>query len=166
MRGVAIALAFAAVAGCGVLPFDVGQDIAEQKVPGSVVGGILPSFIPTPIPITINIQSETARRGTGPARSAGLSSLTLSATRSSGTFDFLDEVHIFISSPNDTALPKREIATLKPVPRGATTVSFTPTDVDLLPYINAGSQIDSQAMGTQPKSDFFFDGHLVVTARF
>jgi hypothetical protein len=166
MRGVAIALALAAVAGCGVLPFDVGQDIAEQKVPGSVVGGILPSFIPTPIPITINIQSETEKRGTGPARSAGLSSLTLSATRSSGTFDFLDEVHIFVSSQGNSSLPRSEIATLKPVPKGATTVSFTPTNVDLLPYINAGAQIDSQATGTQPKNDFFFDGHLVITARF
>jgi len=160
--GLALAVA------CGGISFDVSQDLPEQTVKGSPLGGILPSFFPSPIPLSIDLQAQTQKMGTGPAQHAYLKTLTLSATphaTPSGNFDFLAEVHIFISSPNNSSLPKVEIATLNPVPKGQTTISLTPQNVDLLPYINAGAQIDSQASGTQPKQDFTFDGVIVVTVK-
>jgi hypothetical protein len=167
MKPCAIALAAMLLAGCGGVTFNVSQSIAEQRVPASAVpiAGLLP-FLPTGVPITVNLQSETAAHGTGPAKHAFLSSLTLSATphaAPSGTFDFLSEVHVFVSSPQNASLPAVEIATLKPVPRGQTTVSFTVVDgVDLLPYVNAGATITASAMGMQPAKDFSYDGRIVI----
>src|SRR5258706_3524185 len=113
-------IAFAAllIGGCGALSFDVEQALPEQTVQGSPVGGILPSFIPAPIPLMFDLRAETEKRGTGPAQHAFLKSLELRA-RSGANFDFLDEAHIFVSAPS---LPRVEIATLKPVPKGAATV--------------------------------------------
>lgn len=170
MRALACAIALAALqAGCGALSFDVDQNLPEQTVPGSPLGGLLPSFIPNPIPLQIDLQAAEKAHGTGPASHAYLSALTLAATphsNPSGNFDFLDEVHIFVSAQNGGSLPRVEIATLKPVPKGQTQVTFTIVpNVDLLPYINAGAQIDSTASGRQPSMDFTFDGHLVVTVK-
>ncbi|HEX8950988.1 MAG TPA: hypothetical protein VF945_04035, partial [Polyangia bacterium] len=67
----AVAIAFTvAAAGCGAISFDVSQAVPEQQVPGSPLGGLLPSFLPQPFPVTINVQQETQKRSTGPARSA------------------------------------------------------------------------------------------------
>jgi hypothetical protein len=153
--------------GCG-LPFTIGQDIPEQSVPGdpnplpNPAPTVLPNFLQ--IPLTINLQSEIERRKTGPARSVVLRSLTLAATPSnnpSGNFDFLDEVHIYVESDSQ---PQLEIATLNPVPRGSTSVSFTVVpDVELLPYIKEGTRVTSRATGRFPPQEFTFNGHLRVT---
>lgn len=158
-----------ALAGCGGIPFDVGQDLPEQRVPGSPIGGLLPSFIPTPIPLTIDLRAETQKRSTGPARSATLKELTLTATpraMPSGTFDFLTEVRIYVAARGDSSLPRVEIARLQPVPTGQTTVTFTIVPgVDLLPYVNAGAEITATATGTQPRQDFSYVGHIEITVR-
>lgn len=158
----------ALLAGCGGIPFDVGQDLPEQRVPGSLLGGLLPSFVPAPIPVMIDLRSEVERRDTGPARSAQLKQLTLTATprdAPSGRFDFLDEVHLYIEA-SDGSQPRREIARLQPVPKGQTSVTFTIVpDVDLLPYINAGAQITASAAGQQPQRDFTYAGHIEITVR-
>src|SRR5205814_2507574 len=118
----------------------------------------------------------TQKRNTGPASHAYLSSLSLSATphdKPSGNFDFLTEVHVFVESQNNGQLPRVEIATLKPVPTGKTTVDFTVVpNVDLLPYFKAQQDnasekavITSEATGHQPTQTFTFDGHLVVTIK-
>jgi hypothetical protein len=160
-RASAVALAVL-LASFGVFRFDVEQAIPEQRVPGNPLGGLLPSFFPNPFRLTVDITSETEKRGTGPASAAFLKSLALSATPAgnpSGNFDFLDEVHVFVEAQG---LAKRECATLKPVPRGVTTVSFTVVkDLDLLPYVNAGASLTTTATGTQPPRDFTFDGKAV-----
>jgi len=164
-----LALLAVVLTGCGLVSFDVDQALPEQTVRGSALGGILPSFLPNPIALDINLKSETQKRGTGPATRATLKSLTLTATphaNPSGNFDFLDEAHILISAPSNPSLPKVEIATLQPAPRGKTEVRFDVVPgIDLLPYINAGSQIESQAKGTQPAKDVTFDGHVVVNVQ-
>jgi hypothetical protein len=86
-------------AGCGGLHFDVEQPLPEQRIAGNPLGGVLPSFLPNPLTVTIDVKAETEKRGTGPASAAFLKVLTLSATPASapsGNFDFLDEIHIFI----------------------------------------------------------------------
>ncbi|MCS6913670.1 MAG: hypothetical protein RMK29_13530 [Myxococcales bacterium] len=153
---------------CGTLRFEVGQDLPEQRVPGSPVGGLLPSFVPSPIPLTIDLRAETERRNTGPARSVQLSSLVLHATPQeapSGTFDFLDEVRIYIAA-RDGSRPRVEIARLVSVPRGQVRLELTVVpEVELLPYLNAGAEITATARGTQPRRDVTFAGRIELTVR-
>lgn len=162
----ALCAAALAMAGCGAIPFDVSQNVPEQQVQGNPLGGLLPSFLPTPFPITINVQQETQKRSTGPARSATLKSVSFSATppaAPSGNFDFVDEIHIFVEAQSGP-LPKVEIATLKPVPKGQTTINLTVVPgIDLLPYINVGATISANASGRQPTQNFSYDGVVTVT---
>jgi hypothetical protein len=154
---------------CGGIAFDVGQDLPEQRVPGSPLGELLPSFIPTPIPLTIDLRAETEARNTGPARSAQLKRLTLYATpraSPSGNFDFLSEVRIHVAARNNSSLPRVEIARIAPVGKGLTALEFDIVpNVDLLPYINAGAEISATASGTQPRNDFAYAGHIDITVR-
>jgi hypothetical protein len=164
MRSILVVLA---LSGCGSIPFDVDQEIAEQHVAGSPLGGLLPSFLAAPVPLTIDLRAETQKRDTGPAQSANLKAIRFAATphaMPSGNFDFVDEIHIYVDSANDTSLPKKEIASLKPVPKGQTTIELQIVeDVDLLPYINQGAQISATATGHQPTQDFSYDGQVTIT---
>ena len=162
--------------GCGSLGFSLSQDIPEQRVAGAAVNplvGLLPGFLQAPVPINIDLRTETQKRNTGPAVHAYLSALSLSITphdQPATNFDFLDQVHIFIEAQQSTGLPRREIATLNPVPKGKTTVDFATTaDLDLLPYIKAQdsdpkarAQMTAEARGTQPKNDVTYDGKIVI----
>jgi hypothetical protein len=149
--------------GCGIIPFDVDQDIPEQRIAGNPLGGILPAFLSAPIPLNIDLKAETQKRDTGPAKSANLKALRFRAT-STGNFDFLDEIHIYVDSQNQPSLPRKEIARLSPVPKGQTTIELQVIDgVDLLPYINAGAEISAMASGHQPAMDFTYDGHVTIT---
>jgi hypothetical protein len=152
-----------ALGGCGTLGFDVSQNIPSQTVPGSPLGSLLPASL-FAIPIDINIQSETAAHGTGPASSVTLKSITLTITSPSGaTFDFVDSISISVSSSGNASLPQVEIARLQPVP-GTSSIDIPPTPgVDLLPYINAGATITATASGHMPSADTTFDGTVVVT---
>ena len=161
-------VALAAVTGCGAISFDVSQSVPEQTVQGSPLGGILPTFLPQPFPVTINVQQETAKRSTGPAHSANLKQVEFQVTphaSPSGNFDFVDEIHIFVApSQSSSSLPMVEIATLKPVPKGQTTIDLTIVPgIDLLPYINAGATISASATGRQPMQTVTYDGNVVVT---
>lgn len=154
------------VSSCGAVGFDLTQDLQEQRVPGSPLGGVLPSLVPNPFKLTLDVKAETQKRGTGPATAVFLKELTLSATPAatpSGTFDFLDEVHVFIESSSQA---KVEVAKLKPVPRGVSRVTFDVLPaVDLLPSVNAGATLTTSATGTQPAKDFTFTGQVVVTVK-
>jgi hypothetical protein len=165
-----LALLVAVVAvGCGTISFDVSQSVPEEQVPGSPLGGLLPGFLPQPFPISIDVQQETAKRSTGPARSANLKKVEFQITPHAaprGNFDFADEIHIFVApaSGSGSSLPMVEIATLNPVPKGKTTIELTIVPgVDLLPYINAGATISATASGHQPAETITYDGVVVVT---
>ena len=103
---------------CGAVSFDVDVLVPEQQIPGSVIGGLLPAFLPNPFTLNVDIKAETAKRNTGPATSATIKSIAFQATphdTPSGNFDFVDSIHIFVEAPS---LPKKEIASLEPVPKG------------------------------------------------
>jgi hypothetical protein len=161
--GFAVAALWLVLPGCGLVSFDVSQDIPAQTVPGSPLGALLPASLFS-IPMNIDIQSETAGHGTGPAHSVTLSSVSLTVTSPAGaTFDFVSAISIKISSSGNPNLPEVEIGRLDPVP-GTTSISIPPTgSVDLLPYINAGATITSTAAGHMPPSDVTFVGKVVVT---
>ncbi len=149
---------------CGWIHVNVDQDIPEQYIPGNPVpaAGVLPNFL------QMSLNADTNHQA-GPLTSAGLRSLTLTATphgQPSGNFDFLDEVHIYLKSATNSSLPQVEIATLAAVPRGQTTITLTIVPhIDLLPYLKSGAEITSMATGRQPTQDFTFDGRAVITVR-
>jgi hypothetical protein len=159
-RVVVAAALLGSVAGCGLVSFDVDQDIPQQMVPGSPLGSLLPAAL-FAIPMNVDIKSETGSHGTGPANSVTLSSISLTVTSPAGaTFDFVDSIIIDISGPG---LSEVEIARLQPVP-GTTSIAIPPSGgVDLLPYINAGATITAKASGHMPASDTTFVGKVVVT---
>lgn len=152
--------------GCGLIAFDVDQDLPQQTVAGSALGGLLPGTL-LATPLQVDFKSETEKRNTGPATSANLKLLRFQLTPHDapmGNFDFLDEVHVFIDAPSNASLPKREIASLAPVPKGQTTIVLdVAPGVDLLPYGNAGAEITASATGHQPQMDVTFDGHVTIT---
>lgn len=146
--------------GCGAVSFDIDVPVPQQTVPGSVLGGILPAFLPTPFALNVDVKAETAKRNTGPATSASIKSIVFRAT-SSGTFDFVDGIHIFVEGSN---LPKKEVASLDPVPKGKTSIDLAIVkDVDILPYVSAGATLSASATGRQPAKDFTFDGTVKIT---
>jgi hypothetical protein len=157
-----------ALSGCGAVGFDVEQKLPEQRIQRSAIGGLLPALFPNPARLTIDLKAEQEKRGTGPATKILIKKLQFNITPSgmpSGNFDFLEEAHLYAES-SSAGLPKVEIATLKPVPRGVTTVEFTIVPgVNLLPYVNAGAELSATATGTQPNQDTTFDGLLVIDVR-
>lgn len=161
-----IALVSTLLCSCGIARFNVEQALPEQRVQGSLLGGILPSFLPNPSKFNIDIKSEVAKRGTGPAHSAYLTSLTFQITphdTPSGNFDFISDAHLFVEAPN---LGKVEFAKLTMVPKSAIKLDFEIVpNIDLLPFINAGATISATANGTQPTKDTRFDGNLIVEVR-
>lgn len=165
----ALAAVTIVAAGCGALPFDVTQTVPEQQVPGSPLGGLLPSILPSPFAMNIDVQQETQKRDTGPARSANLKALVFTATPHDmprGNFDFVDEIHIYVAPAqgSGSSLPMTEIARKAPVPKGQTTLPLDVVPgVDLLPYINAGATISATATGRQPAETFTYDGVITVT---
>jgi hypothetical protein len=169
MRTVLALVVAVAAAGCGTIAFDVTQSVPEEQVPGSPIGGLLPGFLPQPFPITIDVQQETSKRSTGPARSANLKKVEFRITPHDaprGNFDFADEIHIFVApaSGSGSSLPMVEIASSNPVPTGQTTIDLTIVPgIDLLPYIKAGATISATASGHQPAQTITYDGSVVVT---
>ena len=171
MRTLFISIATCGALGCGALDFDVERPIPEQRVPGSVVSAVLGDFFESPIPIDVDIASETAARDTGPADSIHLTVLELSITdtaRPEGDeddFGFIDRVDVFVeSSRADSTLPRVKVAELGTVQYGATELSLdTFEDVDLLPYVEEGARMNAEASGTAPPDDVTYDGRVVLT---
>jgi hypothetical protein len=151
-------------AGCGLVSFDVSQDIPEQTIAASPLPNLpLPASL-FQIPLMIDVNAATQGHGTGPARSANLKSLTFTVTApadASGNFDFLDSIIISVSGTN---LPDQEIARLSSVPLAQKTISIPPTPgVDLLPYIQVNANINAAASGHAPAQSTTFSGLVVVT---
>jgi hypothetical protein len=147
---------------CGLVSFDVGQDIPAQTVPGSPLGALLPPGLFN-MPLQIDLEGSTKARGTGPATAAYLKSMTLTITSpAGGTFSFLDSITISIASPGQ---PETKIASLAPVPAQATIALTVVPNVNLLPYLNGGATISGTATGHAPAQDTTFNGHLVVTIK-
>ena len=161
-----------ALTGCSnLLAFDLSVQLAEQRVEGSPIGGLLGGFFELPIPLDVDLASETAARDTGPAQAVRLTSLTLDITATAegagdtDDFDFVDSVDIFVESrESGSDLPRVRVATVSGIPDGARQIVFeTDTTVNLRPYVNEGARLTSSAEGTVPPDDVTFDGDIVLT---
>lgn len=167
LPGLALLVLAPLLAACGAIPYDVSEDLPEQMVQGSPLGGLLGGFFANNMPITIDVSEQLAKHDTSVIHSATLKSLRFDATPTampSGNFDFVDAIHIFVDAPSNTSLPRVEIANLAPVPKSETTIELKVVPgVDILPYIKAGAEVSATATGTAPTQDFTFTGRVVIT---
>lgn len=161
LRALATCLGIAA-AGCGIADFDVEQPVPAQTIHGSVLPAPLAAIFP--LPLSLDISSKIKAQDTGPIGGVTLSSLTLDITSSGGDWSFVTSVDVFVSSTKSgSTLPRVKIASASS-PGAVRTFSFhVEPGVNLKPYIDEGSQIDSAGMGTQPTQDVTFDGKGVFT---
>jgi len=159
----AIAVAAAAgLAGCGIADFDVEQPVQPQTIQGSGLPAPLAAIFP--LPLNLDLESKIKAKDTGPIDGVTLSSLTLHITSTGGDWSFVTSIEVSVSSTRSgTTLPKVKIASIAS-PGAVQTMDFhVESGVNLKPYIDEGSQVDSTASGTQPTRDVSFDGRGVFT---
>lgn len=150
-----------AAAGCGIADFDVEQPVPAQTIQGSGLPAPLAAIFP--LPLDLDISSKIKARDTGPIDGVTLSSLTLDISSSGGDWSFVSSIDVFVSSSKSgSALPRAKIASVAS-PGAVRTLSFRVEGVNLKPYIDEGSQVDSAGMGTQPTQDVAFSGKGVFT---
>jgi hypothetical protein len=157
-----------ALAGCGITDFDITQPVPEQGVAGSGLPDLPITLFE--IPLDLDLSAQIEKQTTGPIDSVTLSSLELRITATSrpgGDVDdwaFVDEIHVFVkSSADDTTLPRVEIASAI-APGAVTTMAFDVDDeVNLKPYVDEGSVVESEARGNVPNDDVSYDGEGVFT---
>lgn len=162
-----LALAFL-ITGCGITDFDISQPVPEQRVQGSGIPAPIAALFP--LPLNLDLSAQIAKQTTGPIDSVTLSSLVLDITdtdRPGGdadTWEFVDEIHVFVrSSAEGSTLPRVEIASVID-PGAVTSMEFdVDSGVDLKPYVDEGSVVESEASGTVPTDDVSYDGEGVFT---
>jgi len=168
MRSVISLLACTVVSACSIADFDLDEPIPEQTVPGTPIPGPLASLFP--IPINLDLESQIQQHETGPIDGVTLSALSLTITatdRPSGDTDdwsFVDSIDVFVeSTKSGTTLPKVKIASVSS-PGAVQTMTFdVDGGVNLKPYIEEGSQVDSSGTGTAPNDDVSYDGDSTFT---
>lgn len=158
------------LAGCvSVGDFDVDRSIAEQRVEGNPLAGLLDTLFAVPVPMNVDVASETAARDAGPAQAAHLRELVFDVTAAGeggsdeDDFGFLDSVVVFIESTKaDSTLPRTRIAQALDI-APSRRLSFGVTrSVDVLPYSEEGSRFVSEVDGTVPPDDVTFSGHFTL----
>jgi hypothetical protein len=157
-----LVVSLSTAAGCGIADFDVEQPVPAQTIQGSGIPAPLAAIFP--LPLSLDISSQIKARDTGPIDGVTLSSLTLHITSSAGDWSFVSSIDVFVeSTKSGTTLPKVKIASVSS-PGAVQTLSFNVEHgVNLKPYIDEGSQVDSNGAGTQPTHDVSFDGKGVFT---
>ena len=150
-------------AGCGIADFDLDQKVPEQVIAGSGIPAPLAALFP--LPLNLDLTQQIKAHDTGPIDSVTLSSLSLTITatdRPSGDTDdwsFVSHVDVFVeSTKSGTTLPKVKIASVD-APGAVQTMTFTVDEsVNLKPYVDEGSKVDSSGSGTVPPDDVSYDG--------
>lgn len=163
-----LSLACLVLAGCGIADFDVAEPIPEQRIAGSGIPTPLAALFP--IPLSLDLSAQIKQQTTGPIGSVALSKLTLSITATdtpSGDTDdwsFVQDITVYVSSSKSgSSLPKVEIAHVAS-PGAVQSFDFTvDPGVDLKPYVDEGSVVDSTGHGTVPSDDVSYAGQGVFT---
>jgi hypothetical protein len=155
------------LAGCGVADFDIDQAVPEQRVVGSPLPGPLAALFK--IPLDLDLAAEIEQRETGPIDSITLSSLELDITATdrgasdSDDWAFVEEIRVFVkSSASGSSLPRVEIAHVA-APGAVQKLEFAVESVDIKPYVDEGSVVESEGRGTVPADDVSYDGKAVFT---
>jgi hypothetical protein len=161
-------IALVLCAGCSdLVAFDISQTMPEQRAQGSPLPGPLAQLFP--LPLDLDLSSQIKQQDSGPIDSVTLSSLKLAITdtsRPAGDTDdwaFVEQIHVFVkSSRQGSALPRVEIANVG-MPGAVTTLEFEVEDVNLKPYVDEGSIVESEGRGTLPPDDVSYNGTAVFT---
>jgi hypothetical protein len=156
------------LAGCSIADFDVDQAVPEQHVRGTSIPGPLAALFP--IPVSLDLDSKIKARETGPIDGVTLSSLALTITatdRPGGDADdwaFVERVDVYVeSTKSGSALPRVRIASVA-MPGAVQTMEFAvESGVNLKPYVDEGSVVNSMGSGTAPSDDVSYDGKAVFT---
>jgi hypothetical protein len=161
LRALATCLAMTTT-GCGIADFDVEQPVPAQTIQGSGLPAPLAAIFP--LPLSLDLSSKIKAKDTGPIDGVTLSSLTLDITSPGGDWSFVTSVDVFVASTRQgSTLPRAKLASVGS-PGAVRTLSFhVEGGVNLKPYIDEGSQVDSSAVGTQPTQSVTFDGKAVFT---
>lgn len=154
--------------GCSITDFDVEQPIAEQTVQGSNIPGPLAELFP--IPLDLDLTAKIKERDTGPIGTITLSNLSLTITATSmksgdtDDWSFVDKIDVYVeSTKSGTSLAKVKIATASS-PGAVQTIKFTVDDtVNIKPYIDEGSKVESSGSGRVPADDVSYDGSSTFT---
>jgi len=159
--GMVVALA---APGCSIIDFDVDQQIPTQTVQGSGIPTQLATLFP--LPLSLDLSSKIKAMNTGPIKSVTLSSLELTITMptdASVDWSFVDQVDVFVeSTKSGTTLPKAKIASVSK-PTGQKMTFVVEGSVNLKPYVDEGSQVDSAGSGHAPATDVSYNGLGVFT---
>jgi len=162
---------FQLLTGCAsVGGFEISQALPERTVAGNPLGGLLGGFVDVPIPLDVDVASQTAARDTGPATALRLTDLRLRITSTEeppgdeDDFAFIESAEVFVASAaSDSTLPRVRVATASQPPAGARELVFTTdSSVDLLPYAREGAELSAEASGEAPPDDVSFDGAIVL----
>ncbi len=166
----ALAIGLQALLSCGAFDFDVTQAIPPQLVTGNAAaaaaGNLLSStgLFSNPFSFDVDLQQEQKAHDTGPIDGVYMKSMTLriDAASPAQDFDWLDELHVLLESRQDgSTLPRIEVATLAPVPRGKRELLLRVSAANLLEYVRQGTRVTSEARGRVPAADARFDGRVV-----
>jgi hypothetical protein len=163
-----VVVAIVCLAGCSVTDFDVDQPLPEQRVQGSPIPG--PLQVLFPLPLDLDLTAKIKEHETGPIDSVTLSSLELTITptaQPTGDTDdwsFVESIHVFVKSArSDSSLPRVEIADVAS-PGAVTTMMFHCNGkINLDPYVNEGSVIETEGKGALPADDVSYNGMGVFT---
>jgi hypothetical protein len=165
---VRLLLAIALCAGCSdIVDFDITQSVPEQRVQGSPLPGPLAALFP--LPLDLDLSAKIQERDSGPVDSITIASLALTITdagRPAGDADdwaFVESIRVFVkSSRQGSTLPRVEIASVG-APGAVTILTFEVTDVNIKPYVDEGSVVESEGRGMLPPDDVTYTGTAVFT---
>ncbi len=168
MRFLLISTFVVMASGCGITDFDLSQPIEEQTVTGNPIPSPIQGLFP--LPLNLELSAKIRKQTTGPIDSVTLSTLALNITGTEqqgddvDDFAFIGEIHVFVRSAlPDSGLPRVEIAT-EVSPGDVQNFNFdVDSSIDLLPYIEEGSVVESEATGTAPPDTVSYDGQAVFT---
>lgn len=162
VRDVLVVFALTGLSGCGIADFDISQSVQPQTIQGSGLPGPLTAIFP--IPLSLDLDSKIKAMDTGPIDGVTLKSLTLNITSSGSDWSFVSHIDVSVQSTRSgSTLPEAKIATVD-MPGAVQTLNFkVESGVNLKPYIDEGSQVNSSGTGMQPSHDVTFDGNGVFT---
>ncbi len=160
--------------------FDVDEDIPEQTIPGSALGGTLTGG-PSPVSVNFRAEQEYQQQDFDNVDRVIIKTLTLSITANSTNpardaienglpddWSFLQSMDIFIEATVNGVPSSERVAFLPSgdaqFAAGNTTLNFQCTRVDVLPYFEApGSyKLRISATGSVPPDDVIFNGRVVA----
>ncbi len=156
------------ITGCGIADFDVDQTVPEQTVQGSSIPSPLAALFP--LPLSLDLSQKIKAQNTGPIGTITLSSLELTITNTAkpagdtDDWSFVSQVDVFVeSTKSGTSLPKVKIASVSN-PGAVQVMKFeVEGGVDVKPYIDEGSQVDTSGTGMVPPDDVSYDGTSTFT---